>query len=219
MYDLAICTTCYFSGPYGTITDKAGSDHRKGTFLAMLESIAKLDWGGRRAALFIRDDSLECDFPALPDIGIPIHVARNAEKVGCPMNLTLACNDAAHLAPFIIYVDNDGLFSRRSIIRLFDLMARYPDMEAWGMFNTRYHKDVAAYDDHVIKATICEHGVCFPTKKWDYAPIYGPIAYASCAGLNGPYPTLRPSGVQHCGGIYGLNGTSDDTDEEFRLSD
>lgn len=216
-FDLAIATTTYFSGPYGTIKDKEGSEFRKGTFLAMLESIKNVDWGGRSAVLCVRDDSVEADFPSLPDIGIPIRVERNEKVAGCPLNLTLACNDAAPLAPLVIYVDNDALFSKRSILRLFAMMEAYPDVEGWGLFNTKYHIDVAEYPGVVIKQSMCEHGLCFRSAKWDYSPSYGLIAYASAAGIQGPYPTLKPSGVQHCGGKYGLNGTEDDFDQNFRI--
>ena len=212
-YDIAIATTCYFE-PYGTIKDEVGIEFRRQSFLAMLHSIGRVDWGAQKAIVCVRVDGGRP--PEIPEIGIPIQIIVNPEKAGCPLNLTLACDDAQKHAPWVLYVDNDGLFAKDSIKRLFKLIARYPDMDAFGLFNTKYHETIEEHPDHVLKHSLCEHGICFKTTRWDFRLSYGGISFPAAAQYRSPYPTLKPSGVQHCGGKYGLNGTEGDFDADFR---
>jgi len=203
-YDFAIATTTYFA-PYANCKDV---EYRVELFYTMCESLAKVDWSGSSAIWVIHDDASPA-FPVMMDVGIPVEVIRHKENLTIAGNSGRSIQHAAGLGEWVVVADSDGLFARDCFLRLKGLMQQYPDEGIFGLFNTKYHKLVEDRGDHVIKATLCEHGTVFHNSLAGFC--FGRIRMDV-----GPYPCLKPSGLQHTGQV-GLNSTTDDFDSEFQV--
>ena len=206
-YDLVIVTTTFF-GLYGTVSD---GKYRERLFLDEVDSLSKADKNGLRIIWLIHDD-VSPEFPDINVAGVDLFIVRSKEKLGYVGAILLAIAHAIKFAPIVLTLDSDGLIAKDCLPRLWDLRHRYPQQGIFGTFNTRYHHTLEDRGDHVMKESLCEHGVLFRSSLWlGNRPNYALLANLKCEG---PFPCLKPSGVQHTG-QYGLNGTMDDFDTNF----
>ena len=210
-YDLCIATTTFF-GLYGTVSD---GEYRKRLFLDEAESLSKMDKNGLRIVWLIHDD-VSPEFPEIDVAGVDLFIVRGMEKLGNTGAIPLAISRAVKFAPIVLSLDSDGLIARDCLPRLWDLQRRYQQQNVFGTFNTKYHHTLEDRGDHVMKQSLCEHGILFRSGVWvGKRPDYGLLSNLTCEG---PFPCLKPSGVQHTG-QFGLNGTMDDFDEKFQIGE
>lgn len=198
MYDVAIATSTYF-GLYGNVPD---TEYRRTMFRNLVDSMMELDIGGRQVCWVIGDD---CS-PSGPPQGIPVpfdvYVLTRDKNIGQPKHYLATVNAARERANWVLVVDDDGIISPQCLNRLFALVEKYPLADCYSAYNSKYHQTKEVFDDHVLKHSATEHGRFFR------AP------WSGFGSTQHPIPTLRPSGIQHCG-KYGLNGTEDDYDPEY----
>ena len=215
MYDLAIATTTYH-GPYNSCRD---GGYRLKLFRDEVESLRNADTAGRKVVWVIHDDASPIDF-AVPQLdNIDVILVRHPDNRGNTGNIPRCVTHAASLAPWTLALDSDGLVAKDCFPRLWRLVEQYPHISVFGTFNTKYHINKEDRGDHVIKQSLCEHGVLFKSRLWKVDKIrdgFGLLSNIRSDDFVGNYPCLKPSGVQHTG-QYGLNGTLDDDDPEFQL--
>ena len=214
-YGLAIATTTYF-GAYNSCKD---GNYRLRLFLDEVESMRGADMAGRKVVWVIHDDASPIDF-VLPQLdNVDVQLIRHSDNRGNTGNIPRCVTHASQLAPWTLALDSDGLIARDCFPRLWRLVAQYPTLKVFGTFNTKYHITKEDKGTHVIKQSLCEHGVLFKSELWKSESIrdgFGLLSNIRYDQFENNYPCLKPSGVQHTG-QYGLNGTLDDNDVEFNL--
>ena len=226
-YDLAIATT-YFAGPYGNCDGEDRAEY----FDQMLESARHVDWPSDKRFLWIVSDDASIIPARVTNLPIDFMLVRHTKNKGNLDNITWVVGEAAKWAEWVMYADNDGMFSRDCFHRMFALLARYPWCNAFTAFNTKYHGKVALpisddrlmqmgvtevdFPDHCLKQSTCEHGFTFRADNWANDGTWSCNLMSGLRCENPPYPCLKPSGLQHIG-KRGLNGTMDDYDVDFVL--
>ncbi len=199
-YDLAIATSTYFA-IYGNVPY---SGYRLKLFRELMDSMKDVRWCGLKPIWVIHDDNSP-HFPATPDAEIDTLVFHRNTNLGQPKNYLSTVNHACEMAPWVLVVDDDGIISPDCIERLLWLKDKFPEREVFCAFNSPYHAVSIDGDGYVEKLTCPEHGRFFTAANGGFRSVSHTIA------------TLKPSGVQHCG-KYGLNGTANDWDRDFRIS-
>lgn len=200
MYDVALATSTYFGGKYGNVTDP---HYRRRLFDDLCDSLEMLDKGGKRICWIIGDDCSPAGPPEKMEMPFDVFVLTRPQNVGQPQNYLQTVQRACREAEWVLVVDDDAIVADDCIIRLFDLVGKHPECDCYGAFNSPYHPVIQDCGDYVLKHSTCELGRFFRAEWGGFGVTRKPI------------PVLKPSGIQHCG-KFGLNGTADDYDRDFR---
>lgn len=199
-YDVAIATSTYFA-PYGNCV--SGS-YRLALFRKLIKSLQLLDTCEKKVCWVIHDDASP-EFPEIPVMPFDVKILKRAQNIGQPDNYLSTVQDANTTAAWTMVCDDDGFVASDCLKRAFELVARHPEHEVFGLYNSPYHKPSQEFEDHVLKSSTCEHGRFFRSSFGGWGPVAHDIV------------VLRPSGIQHCG-KFGLNGTEDDFDKELTIA-
>ena len=200
----------------------------------MIASWAGVEWPeGLRFKWLISDDASPVDVPSFPphNSSCDVEIIKQPINLGNAKNILWVCGEAAKQAYWVMYADNDGLFSKDCFKRLFPLLWRYPWCHAYTVFDTKYHFPVqhpvtddrlkywgvteTQLADHSLKQSTCEHGLVFRAEDWKNDGTWVCNLHHAIEPNDPPYPCLKPSGLQHIG-KRGLSGTTDDYDASFK---
>lgn len=228
-YNLCIATAAYF-GPYGNCR----GDERRSYLERMIESWVGIEWPeGLQFKWLISDDASPVDVPPFPPHGdrCDVEIVKQPKNLGNQQNILWVCGEAAKQAYWVLYADNDGIFAKDCITRMLNLAWRFPWAMAYSAFNTKYHYPVphpvtderlialgvheVEGSDYSLKASGCEHGLMFRADDWLNDNSWVCSLHSGIKDNVGPYPCLKPSGLQHIG-KRGLSGTTDDYDAAFK---